>query len=294
MISFFIKAVKIGMCTACLVGLAGVAAFAVVGQERTHAVVSEVHGNLLDAIDGKIEDPSALRAQLREMEKEYPKRIAQIHSDLAEIRAEIRGLQRTQAVSERVVALADEDLGNMQVQMASQITAGDGQVIPVRAVMIEDRVYSPRRAKARLNQIQNTRLAYANRAADAKHDLLYLEKQAVRLEELLTKLEGERTEFQTQIMTLSREIDSIARNDRLINLLEKRNRTISECSRYESVSLDQITGRLASIRSRQEAELDLLSNEEQEGDYEDMARRQLASEELDARATGYLETSVDF
>ena len=41
----------------------------------------------------------------------------------------------------------------------------------------------------------------------------------------------------------------------LIKLLEKRNRTIDECSRYEAASLDQITGRLASIKSRQEAEM---------------------------------------
>jgi predicted RNase H-like nuclease (RuvC/YqgF family) len=295
MISFFAKTIKVGMCTVGLLGLAGVAAYAVAGKERTHAVMEEMHGQLLDAIDERIEDPAALRTQLRDMEKEYPKRIAQVNHDLAEIQAEISGLERELAISERVVALADEDLARMQPQLESQISpvADSGQGIPVRAVRLDDHVYSPSRAKVRMNQIASTRVAYSNRAADAQHNLLYLQKQSARLEELLAKLEGERTEFQTQIMNLSREIDSIARNDRLIKLLDKRNRTINECSRYEAASLDQITGRLASIRSRQEAALDLLSNAEEESDYEDLARMQLATEKLETRNRTYLESPTD-
>ena len=295
MISFFAKTFKIGMCTAGLLGLAGVAAYAVAGKERTHAVVQEVHSTLLEAIDERVQDPSALRSQLRDMEKEYPKRIAQVRRDLAEIQTEIHALEREQAISERVVALAEEDLSRMQPQYETQASAAadDGRGIPMCAIQIGERVYSPGRARVRMDQIASTRVAYANRAADAKHNLLYLHKQEARLQDLLVKLESERNEFQTQILNLSREIESIARNDRLIKLLEKRNRTIDECSRYEAASLDQITGRLASIRSRQEAELDLLSNAEEEHDYEDLARMQIATEALEARNEVYLEIPSD-
>ena len=75
-------------------------------------------------------------------------------------------------------------------------------------------------------------------------------------------------------------------NDRLITLLDRRNRTIDECSRYEAISLDQITGRLSEITSRQEAELDVLSNAEAATDYEDMARLELANEEYEVRRIG--------
>ena len=159
----------------------------------------------------------------------------------------------------------------------------------MRAVQIDGQVLSPKRAEAKLRQMQEQRLVYANRAGDAEHDLLYLAKQRERLEELMTKLETERAEFQGQIQGLSRQIDAIARNERLIKLLERRNRTIEECSRYEAVSLDQITGRLAEITNRQEAALDMLSNEEQASDYEDLARMELAHEELEARTTGQLD-----
>lgn len=294
MISFFAKTFKIGMCTAGLLGLAGVAAYAVAGKERTHAVVQEMHTTLLDAIDERVQDPAALRSQLREMEKEYPKRIAQVRRDLAEIQTEIRALEREQAISERVVALADEDLGRMQPQFDAQVTAvaDAGRPVPLRAVRIGERVYSPGRAKVRMDQIASTRLAYANRATDAQHNLLYLKKQEARLEDLLVKLEAERTEFQTQILNLSREIDSIARNDRLIKLLEKRNRTIDECSRYEAVSLDQISGRLSQIKGRQEAELQLLADQEEQADYEELARMQIATENLEAKRAIFLDAAA--
>jgi hypothetical protein len=269
-----------------------VAAYAVAGKDRTNAMVYDLHGKVLDQIDAAIDNPSAMRSQLREMEKEYPERIAQVRSDLAELQHEIRQLDRETAISERVVALADQDLERLQTQLAAQAPTGN-ELVAVKSVKLDDHIYSISRANVRLNQIRNTRLAHANRGADAKHDKMYLEKQEGRLAELLAKLEAERAEFQTQIVGLSRQIDAIARNDRLIKLLEKRNRTIDECSRYEAASLDQITGRLASIKSRQEAELDLLSNTAQQADYEDLARMQLATEQLETQRSGYVDRGLE-
>jgi hypothetical protein len=289
MFTFIAKTLKVGICTAGLVALAGAAAFATIGKDRTHAVVSEMHSEFINVIDNNIDDPAAMRVQLREMEAQYPKRIAQVRNDLAEIRAEAKSLARESAIADRVVALADEDLERLASQLAVQLGAPGVERVAVRTITLDDHVYSVSRAKVRLSQIKNTRLAYSNRSADAKHDLAYLTKQQSRLEELDTKLAAERAEFQTQIIGLARQIDSIARNDRLISLLEKRNRTIDECSRYEAISLDQITGRLAQIKNRQEAELDMLANEEQEADYEDLARLQIATEDLETTRSIHIE-----
>jgi chromosome segregation ATPase len=291
MISLFKKTMKVAVVTAGVLGVATLAAFAVAGKDRTTAVVHDLHGKVLEKIDASIDDPSAMRAQLREMEQEYPERIAQVRGDLAELQHEIRQLEREAAISERVVALADHDLSRLEEQLAAQVP-GEHELVAVKAVKLDDHVYSMDRARIRLNQIRNTRVAYANRGADAKHDKLYLEKQEGRLQELLAKLEAERAEFQTQIVGLSRQIDAIARNDRLIKLLEKRNRTIEECSRYEAVSLDQITGRLDSIKTRQEAELDLLANTQQQSDYEGLARMQLATEDLEGQHDEFVERGL--
>ncbi len=296
MISFFKKTLKVGVITLGLLSLATVAAFAVVGKERTQAVVNGLHGKILESIDDAIDDPSILRAQLREMEKEYPKRIGQVRGDLSELQGEIREIEREIAISERVVVLADQDLQKLETEFAARLPSGETALVAIRGMSSGESPSPSRAVEQRLNQVRSTRGAYANRAADARHDLAYLEKQAVRLGELLAKLENERAEFQTQAMGLSRQIDSIARNDRLIELLERRNKTIEECSRYEAVSLDQISGRLSQIRSRQEAELDVLSTSEESADYENRARMELAAEQLSTEREEPLEhvESVDF
>ncbi|MEM7307767.1 MAG: hypothetical protein AAF682_13895 [Planctomycetota bacterium] len=267
------KMMKVGMVTAIGVGLAGVAAAVIVGEGRTRAVVHELHSNVIDSIDSAIEDPAALRAQLREMERQYPEKISQVRGDLAELQHEIVELERERAISERVVALVDQDLGAIEMKLAAHAAPASDE-LSARNPYGD----SPSRVEVRAGQLENQRLVYQNRRADAEHTLVYLHLQQDRLVELLAKLENERSEFQSQIAGLSREIDAIARNDRLIQLLEKRNQTIEECSRYEAVSLDQITGRLSMIRSRQEAELDILATTEAATDYEQTARLQIAAE----------------
>jgi hypothetical protein len=280
MFSFFKRFFKVGFIAAALLAIVGFAAVIVAGPHRTKAVVSQVQGAVLETIDECIDDPAALRAQLQEMEREYPKRIAQVRGDLAELNEQIRQLHRERDIALRVVALAEEDLVELDTSMneaAAMVESGKTRLV---SVTFDNREYSMARASARAQQIENTRVAYANRANDAEHDLGYLTQQAERLDELMLQLEKERAQFRTQISALSRQVDAIARNERLIKLIEKRNRTIQECSRYEAVSLDQITGRLAEIRSRQEAELNLLASTQEQDDYEDLARLQLANEKL--------------
>jgi chromosome segregation ATPase len=279
MFGFVTKALKVGVASAVLLGLAGAGAYALMGKHRAHAVVEEIQGSLLETIDAHIDNPAALRSQLRELEKEYPRRIAQVQADLAQIQGEISDLEREAAVSERVVVLAGEDLERLETQVSAQVVEGGPRLA---AVMLDEVAYPVQGAQLRLEELRATQAAYSNRAADARHDLGYLVKQAERLEELLGKLKGEQTEFRTQMMGISRQIDAIGRNERLITLLERRNKTIEECDRYESASLDQINGKLSQIQSRQEAALDMLASDARATDYEDVARMQIANEEFEA------------
>jgi len=268
---------RLGTLTVLGAGVLAGGALLIAGPHRTKAVFHKVQDNIKERLDQCIDDPSALRAQLQELEREYPERIAQVRGDLAELNQQIRQLEKDQAIARRVVAMADEDLGLLEQKVAAAGHAADGNG---RAAMVsfDRKIYSYERAAAKLNQIRHTRIAYGNRAADDEHDLAYLHQQAQRLEELLLQLENERAQFQSQIWGLSRQVDAIARNERLIDLLEKRNRTIEECSRYDVTSLEQLTARLSEVRSRQEAELDVLANSRYESDYEDMARVQLQGE----------------
>jgi chromosome segregation ATPase len=262
----------------CAIGTAVVAGAValVAGPHRTRVMVDKAHGAILDGIDKHIDDPSALRAQLRELEEQYPERISELRGDLSELQEQIRQVKRERAISERVVALTERDmamLGPLVSQAeAARVAAAPGQVVAVR---FDGATLAVEEATKRASQIQRTRAVYAARASDAVRDLGYLEQQQGRLSALLTQLETERAEFKSQIWQLDRQVDAIARNDRLIELMDKRQKTIDECSRYEGVSLDKLHARMAEVRSRQEAELEMLAGDQQRLDYEDVARIQL-------------------
>lgn len=260
-----------------IAALAGGAAVAIAGPDRIGALITQTRGSVHKAIDGQITDPVALRTQLRDLEAQYPQRIADVRGDLAEVNEQIEQLNRELAVSRKVVDLADADLAQMKdllarAEDARNESAGTATVVRVR---FGERSLNLDDAYAKANKISQLRSAYATRAADLEKELGYLGEQQARLGDLLGQLESERAQFQTQLWQLDRQVDTIARNDRLIELMEKRQETIDEQSRYRAVSLDQIHGRLADIRAKQEAKLELLAKGKDTLDYENKAKIQL-------------------
>jgi len=272
--------IRLGVITAASAG----AAVLIAGPERAAALVSQTRQKIMSTIDERIEDPVALRSQLRELERDYPQRISQVRGDLAELQEQMRQLDRDRAVSERVIALADRDLATLgpaleEAEAVQAETASFSGARTVASVQFDSRTYTLEQARSRAHQIAQTRVAYANRAADAAHDLIYLQQQEERLEKLLGQLEQERSQFQGQLWQLDRQVDAIARNEKLIDMLAKRKQTIEECSRYEVGTLDQMVARLAEVRARQQAELDVLSGHDGNLDYEEIAKMQLGSEQ---------------
>jgi hypothetical protein len=254
--------------------IAGIAAV-VAGPERMHAVAHQVQTEISQAIDSKIDDPVALRSQLRQLEKEYPQRISQVRGDLSELQGQIQQLEREKSVAERVVELAKKDADSLN-SVVNQDAIPVSNIASVRYANSA----SLNRAKARVAKAQQVAITYSERAQDADRDLGYLYQQAERMEELLAQLESERAQFHTQLLQLERQVDAVARNERLIHLMEKRNRTIEQMSRYEAGSLEHLQGRLATIRNQQEAELEVLSHSNDQVSYEDRAKLDLNADEL--------------
>jgi chromosome segregation ATPase len=252
--------------------IAGIVAM-VAGPQRMQAMAQQVHTEISQAIDSQIDDPVALRGQLRELESEYPKKISQVRNDLADLNGQINQLEREKAVAERVVELANRDAEGF-----SEALSQTSQSISSRARTASTHYVSSAsmsRTRARAAQAQNVALTYAERAQEATRELGYLYQQAERMEELLAQLESERAQFQAQLLQLERQVDAVARNERLIKLMEKRNRTIENMSRYEAGSLEHLQGRLDTIRNRQEAELEVLSNNQATVSYEDRAKLEM-------------------
>jgi predicted RNase H-like nuclease (RuvC/YqgF family) len=265
-----------------IAGLVGGTALVVATPERIGALFTQTQDHINAAIDKHIEDPVALRGQMKKLEGEYPSRIAEVRGDLAELKEQQSQLKRELAVSDRVVSLAQGDMDQMhglisraeEAQAAAQ-AAGENQV--VRVVFANESI-PLKDAYGKATRIQQVQTAYTTRANDIQRDLGYLDQQEQRLTGLLNQLETEYTEFQSQMWQMDRQVDSISRNDRLIAMMEKRQQTLDEQSRYHAHSLDQLAGRFADIRAKQEARLEALGSSTTTINYEDRAKF-----DLDAR-----------
>lgn len=269
---FFKTMVRVGV----VVALVGSAAALIAGPRRVGMLFDKMRDSVNEHVDAAIDDPTALRSQLRELEEQYPERISELRGDLAELQEQERQIQRDLAVAQRVVQLADADVGALQPLVAqAQAASAEAEPGTVVTVRFADAALDMDEATGRLTRIVQTRSAYASRASDASRDLTYLGQQKDRLEQLLTQLESERNEFRSQIWQLDRQVDTIARNDRLIELMQRRQKTMDECGRYEAGSLAQVQSRIAEVRSKQESQLEMLSSDQERLDYEDVARLQV-------------------
>ena len=287
------RVIQTGVILGLVGGVATAAMVGVAGGPRTCALFSQAKNAVTHRIDRNITDPVALRTQLRDLEAQYPQRIREVRGDLAELREQMAQLERELAVSERVVSIADRH----HDQLASALTrAGDariqnvsysGGVEPEFVIVFEDERLSEDAARTRLDHIIATRNAYAGRAADMTKHMGYLKQQEARLAGLLDKLETERAQFQAQLWDLDRQVDAIARNDRMIEIMQKRQDCIDEQSRYRAASLDQLRSKLAELRAEQESRLESLAGDQTRTNYEEQAKL-----ELD-RETGSRELNVE-
>lgn len=265
--------------------LAAGSAVAVMGPHRAHALINQVGSNINAVVDSNIDDPIALRQQLRDLESQYPGRIAEVRGDMAELQTQIGQLEREQTVSRRVVALADADLQQMKGLLAkADATQAENGFALVRVRFGEESL-SREEAYAKAGQISQLRSAYASKADDIDTNLTVLRQQAERLGEIMAQLESERAEFQTQLWQLDRQVDAIARNDRMIEMLEKRQEAFAKYDRYGNVtSPDQVQGRIAKIIAGQEARLNDLALANDQNAYERQARNERAQTEWEYQA----------
>ncbi|MEM0984508.1 MAG: hypothetical protein AAGI17_11235 [Planctomycetota bacterium] len=271
----------------------GITRFAVVGtvlgvgtafvahQVRPGSVGAFVHnvGHAVgEKIDQTIDETSALRSQIRQLEAEYPKKIAEVRTDLDEVNEQISYLERELGVSEKVVALIDADLGTLDtgIRQARAITAEKPYEV-VRIRFDGDRINLDE-AYTRRTSIERTKTVHQTRIGEFATELSYLDDQQTQLVELLSKLEQEQAQFQAQLVQLDAQIDSIARNERMIAMMEDRQKTIDAHKSYKAHSLDQLTTRLANVRSEQQERMAQIAHREAEHNYVDEARYLLDAE----------------
>ncbi|MGP1272288.1 MAG: hypothetical protein ACTS22_03045 [Phycisphaerales bacterium] len=274
---FVRNAVRVGVIGALGVGTAFIVAEAV-SPGSARAIAAQAKHNVHHAITAGVDDPVALRAQLRDLESQYPGKIEAVRGDLNELQGQLAQFERELLITERVVALADDDLARMQHLLAKAESARDGNGYAIVRVRYDDQSLDLDQAYAKAEKITQLRDAYASRAGEIRRDMGFLNEQETRLSELLGTLEAERAQFQSQLWQLDRQIDAVARNERMIDMLEKRQRTLDEIGPFSADSLDQVTDRIAQIRAEQESRMAALTSRRVEEGYETRARVQIEAE----------------
>lgn len=270
--------------------LVGGGLIAVAGPERVGAALTQARDTVNDAIDRNIDDPVKMRAQLRELESQYPERIERVRQDLATLDTQTAEYERELAVAQRVVELAEADLEAMQGLFAraedARAQAGHGAIV---RVSFNGAKMDLSDAQAKAAQIAKTRDAYALEADSIGRDIELLDTQRERLNDLLAKLESERAQFQSELWRLNQQIDAIARNERMIEMMEARQATLDELGPYKAHSIDQVRDRLSQVRAQQEAKLQSLATGEKELSYEDRAKLSLGGEKATSRIDRVIE-----
>lgn len=259
-------------------GLVTGAAVLIAGPDRVLAIGEQVRGKINTAIDSNIEDPIAMRAQLRALESQYPRRIAEVQGQLAEVQAQLKQLGRDRAVAERVVSLAQSDYDQISDLISRAEAARAEHTGYAVAISFDDRKYDVEGAYRRAADVSQTVDIYSARIADYDQELSSLEGDQEQLSRLLDKLESEHSEFQTQLANLERQIDAVSRKGRMVDLMAERQKKLDELSRYNVASLDQFKAQLTRRQAELESRLTSLSKREARTSYEDVAKVQIDRE----------------
>jgi phage shock protein A len=263
-----------------LIGAAGLGALAfVVGPERVAAGFAQVRATAVEACEDFVDDPVALRRQLASLAEKYPARIAEVRAEIGEVERQLSRLEQDAEVARRVVALTTDDLS--EIRVALQEVAGPGAT-RLTSMRIGGRSMNPEQARTEARRIADVRTTYKDRLATDETQVTFLETQKSRLSEILDTLEAEHARYEAKLWQLDRQIDAIARNERLIEMTQEQQSILAEYDKFSDVgSLDQLESKLAELRTVQEAQLQTLSRRSETTDYERQARDAMVDDDLD-------------
>ncbi|TVQ53602.1 MAG: hypothetical protein EA377_07665 [Phycisphaerales bacterium] len=243
-----------------------------VGPERVAAGFDQIRSYAQKTVDSKISDPVALRRQLSRLADEYPSRIAEVRGEVAEVNHQLGQIERDVEIAERIIAMTTDDLKRLKTLVTRAENEQEAKARPV-SIRFDGVRYNVEQAYYEARRINNVRTGYLDRLEQDRQQYKFLNEQKSRLGEILAQLETEFDQFQAQLWQLDRQIDSIERNERLIQLTEKQQATLDNFERYGKVgNLKQVEGKLAQLRAVQEAQLQTLERRGVQRDYEARAR----------------------
>ena len=239
--------------------------------------------------DDFIDDPVALRRQLQGLAEQYPERITEVRTEIAQIDMQLDQLQHDNDVADRVVALTTNDLEEIRIAVTeASASANMGHKVSIRRGSFRVGIGQ---AKSEARRIAGIRAAYEDRLVGNDQQASLISNQHDRLSEILEQLETEYGEFEEKLWVLDRQIDAIERNDRLIEMTEEQQALLSDYERLGKVgNLRQLEAKLEELRRTQEAQLQALDKHGIKSEYERRARDEMV---IGTSASLHLEGNPD-
>ncbi len=243
-----------------------------VGPKRVVACFDQLREEASSIVDEMVDDPIALRRQLDELAKQYPKRIADITGEVSKIDHQMGQFERDESIALNVVKLTTDDLDALKELVAIAENEGSVGGTPV-SFWFEGVRYDLESAYTKARRIRTVRANYEDRLAADRRQMELMCEQRTRLASILEKIQHEHEQYRSQLWQLDREIDAIERNDHIIAMVERQQQTLSSFDQFGSGNnLDQVRSKLAEIRTVQESTILALTETSGGSDYETRAR----------------------
>ncbi len=260
-------------------GLLAGAALLVAGPQRVGAMASQVRAHVNAQIDEHIDDPIAAREQLERLSAQYPKQLASFRNELNSLRTQIADAQRERDVSSKVVELAQADLTELQARLARGEEARKEHPYATINVRFRSREFPLDEAYTKGTQVDRDLKSYQARVAHSNDAIAHLQEQESTIVDIIDQLEAEHAQFQAQLWQIENELELFERQEKLVKMVEKRQKAIDGFERYDAGSLDNFMSRVTTMRADQEARLKSATRTVTKSTYEDRARAMLSTEQ---------------
>jgi chromosome segregation ATPase len=281
---FFKVVFVVGLCGVATVALAHV----VLGKHRTHDAAKALQHMAQSEVDELIRQQSDLKEELSRLRTEYPKQIAMLRSQQAQVDRQLEGLAKEETRATDIVRLCEEDISYLEDQRE---TVGNVYA-DTRAIEHRGSKYNASEAEQLIGRIAETRGIYVTRLDDINAERAVLEGEKDQIAIELAAVEAEQAEFEAEYQSLLREIERLKRNEELLKVAEGRRGMGCERHSEAMSTLTDVKSAVERARMEQEERLKSARVAPRSLDYETRARLLELERNREAKAPSEEETEV--
>jgi chromosome segregation ATPase len=249
---------------------------AVVGVTRVKTAFWSVRDHLRHNVDELVDSRVALRHELSKLQREYPRRIADLRCQLGEIDRDLVACSKDRRISEEVVTLAEADVELLRERLAATGVEGSYVSVEFRSELLDHE-----RAVARASRIAETASSYRARLADLGQEGEMLTEERGRLHAELLNLEREYRSFNAEAGSLAREIESVKRKEKLVALAERKQRDHDDMFQDRASALARVKEKIDRRRIQLDERLKAARAYPSGNEYENRARLKVAASATD-------------